>query len=256
MPATKRLPRIGITSRFVAGDGVGAGSSSVDRLATVDANNQLIARYDGLILGLPMLRELDGAKRAAHIAAYVDQLDGLLLQGGTDIAPQRYGQTPLRPAWAGDPIRDRLEFDVLEAFLRADKPVLGVCRGFQVLQVMFGGALLQDIPTQHAGAIAHDSPAGYCACTHAVELMPAGPMAQWYGRSSARVNSAHHQGVLAAAGGLQVDARAPDGIIEALYAPAARFVYAVQWHPEFHHLDAALLDPSPMLRAFIAACAC
>jgi putative glutamine amidotransferase len=251
--ANTRWPRIGITPRFLAGDGIGAGSSSVDRLATVDANNQLLTRFGALSLGFPMLRELSGPARKNAIAQLCDSVDGLLLQGGTDIEPRRYGQSPLNPAWSGDAVRDRLEFDLVEAFLAADKPILGVCRGFQLLQVVFGGSLLQDIPTQHQRAIAHDSPLGYCHASHAVQLQPGGFMQRSYGVDALHVNSAHHQGVLNLASGLAPEAFCADGIIEAFRAPSHRFVLAVQWHPEFHHLDAKLADPTPLLQAFLQA---
>ncbi len=260
------MKKIGITPRFIAGDGLSAGSSAVDRMAVVDANNQLVTRFGGLALTLPMLRELDGVRRRDAFKSIIECLDGLLLQGGTDVEPHRYGECPIKPEWAGDALRDRLEFDLIEAFLAADKPILGVCRGFQVLNVAFGGSLYQDIPTQHqhntfaASAekqphVQHDTSASYCGATHAITLSPNGVLAALYGTTSGRVNSAHHQGVRALAGGLSHEAQAPDGICEGLSALNYRFVVAVQWHPEFHHLDASLLPAEPLMRAFFAACA-
>jgi putative glutamine amidotransferase len=254
------MKTIGITPRFIAGDQISAGSSAVDRMAVVDANNQLVTRFGALPLTLPMLRELDGASRAEALGTIVRTLDGLLLQGGTDVEPHRYGEAPLRPEWAGDAIRDRLEFDLVEAFLKADKPILGVCRGFQVLNVAFGGTLYQDIPTQHAldagcACVSHDSNASYCGATHEITLTPGGELARLYGCTQGLVNSAHHQGVKALGAGLRLAASAPDGVCEGLHAPSYRFVLAVQWHPEFHHLDAKLLPPAPLMHAFLAAMA-
>ncbi len=246
--------KIGITPRFVPGDGKSAGSTAVDRMAVVDANNQLCTRFGALPLTLPMLRELDGSRRSDTIKAIVDHLDGLLLQGGTDIEPHRYGETPIKPEWAGDPIRDRLEFDLLAAFLQADKPVLGVCRGFQLINVAFGGSMYQDIPSQHESALAHDTNLSYCGATHAVSLVDGGLLQLLYQRDQGLVNSAHHQGVKRVGANLQALAFAPDGICEALVSKQHRFVVAVQWHPEFHHLDEQLLPAAPLMEAFLGAC--
>ena len=82
-----------------------------------------------------------------ELAHYAEALDGLVLQGGNDLAPESYGETPLKPEWAGDRVRDRYEIALFEAFVRQGKPVFGICRGFQPLNVMHGGTLLQDIPT-------------------------------------------------------------------------------------------------------------
>ena len=79
---------------------------------------------------------------------YAHTLDGLVLQGGNDVAPETYGETPLHPDWAGDRVRDRYEIELIDAFVRAGKPVFGICRGLQLLNVVFGGTLLQDIATQ------------------------------------------------------------------------------------------------------------
>jgi putative glutamine amidotransferase len=246
--------KIGITPRFIAGDGHSAGSSAVDRLAVVDANNQLVTRFGALPLSLPMMRELDGQNRRDALQTIVDCLDGLLLQGGTDIEPSRYGETPLRPEWAGDALRDRLEFDLIDSFLKANKPILGVCRGFQVLNVAFGGSLYQDIRSQAANqSVQHDSALSYCGATHAVHL--SGYLAKLYGQEQGLVNSAHHQGVKRLAAGLELSATAPDGMVEAFHAPEQKFVAAVQWHPEFHHLDRSLLPAWPLMEAFLAACA-
>ena len=86
---------------------------------------------------------------------YADTLDGLVLQGGNDVAPETYGETPLHPDWAGDRVRDRYEIELIDAFVRAGKPVFGICRGLQLLNVMFGGTLLQDIATQRPASRAH-----------------------------------------------------------------------------------------------------
>lgn len=252
MSATQLIFKcVGISPRLVSGDGHSGGSSAVDRLATVDANNQLLLRYGALPLSLPLLQHSEGATRRAALQTIVERCDGLLLQGGTDIEPKRYGETPLQPAWAGDALRDRFEFDLLELFLRADKPVLGICRGFQVLNVVFGGSLYQDIPSQHRDtSVQHDGPR-YCGASHAVALH--GPLREWYGVERGRVNSAHHQGIKQLGSGLHPQAFADDGICEAFVSSQHRFVHAVQWHPEFHDRDRELLSEAPLMQAFMAA---
>jgi len=249
----KRFPIIGLSPRFVPGDGLGAGSGSVDRLATVDANNQLVTRYGGLPIALPLLQGLEGNARISAMEALADRIDGLLLQGGTDIEPSRYRQSLLSPAWPGDAIRDHFEFDFLKVCLARKLPILGICRGFQVLQVAFGGALLQDIPTQKPSPIAHDCSTGYCHATHAVNLVEGGLLFEWHQQARVIVNSAHHQGVSELAPGLQLEAIADDGVIEAFSVPGFPFVVAVQWHPEFHPVDGELADAAAVMRAFLDA---
>lgn len=251
------MRKIGITPRFIPGDNLSPDSRGVDRMAVVDANNQLITRFGGLPLTLPMLRELDGERRRDAFKLIVETLDGLMLQGGTDVQPHRYGELPIKPEWGGDPLRDRLEFELVEYFLKADKPILGVCRGFQVLNVAFGGKLCQDIPSLHQNAVAIEHYAGtnYFGAEHDISLNPGGELAKMYGQTSGRVNSAHHQGVIQLATSLTEEARAPDGICEGFRAQKYRFVVAVQWHPEFHHLADGLLPAEPLMRAFFDACA-
>ena len=247
--------RIGITPRFVAGNSFAEGSASVDRLAVVEANNQMITAHGALPLTVPLLRETEGVARAAFIQGIAENLDGLMLQGGTDVEPGRYGEHALRPEWCGDALRDRLEFDLVAAFLALDKPVLGVCRGFQLLNVAMGGSLHQDLPLQYPSAVAHNDELTYCGATHAIELTEHGVLSQLYGTRSGMVNSAHHQGIKALAGGLRAEAFAPDGLCEGFSAPNYRFVVAVQWHPEFHHSDPSLLRATPLIQAFLHACA-
>ncbi len=251
------MEKIGITPRFIPGDHISPDSRGVDRVAVVDANNQMVSRFGGLPLTLPMLRELDGERRRDAFKAMVETLDGLLLQGGTDVEPHRYGERPIKPEWAGDPLRDRLEFDLIDYFLKADKPILGICRGFQVLNVAFGGKLCQDLPSlyQSPMTLEHYEGTTYFGATHEILLNEGGALATMYGVTTGRVNSAHHQGVIQLASSLSEEARAPDGICEGFRAQQHRFVLAVQWHPEFHHLATGLLPAEPLMRAFLDACA-
>lgn len=247
--------RIGITPRFVAGIALAEGSASVDRLAVVEANNQLITNHGALPLTVPLLRELSGAPRSACIQAIAEDLDGLMLQGGTDVEPGRYGEQPLRPEWSGDALRDALEFELVAAFLALNKPVLGICRGFQLLNVAMGGSLYQDLDLQFPSNVKHNDEHTYCGATHDIEIAERGLLGRLYAARTAQVNSAHHQGIKRLGAGLKAEAIAPDGLIEGFSSADFRFLVAVQWHPEFHHTDPALLNATPLIQSFLDACA-
>jgi putative glutamine amidotransferase len=188
---------------------------------------------------------------------YAEALDGLVLQGGNDVAPESYGEQPLDPDWASDAVRDRYEIELIDAFVRAGKPVFGICRGLQLLNVMFGGTLWQDIPTQRPGAHAHRVPGKYEKHFHEIEIEPGSRLADLYpGVRRAVTNSIHHQGIKALAPGFVVEARCPDdGMIEAIRRQGPGFVAAVQWHPEFHEPGSPdNFDDGALLRDFLQAC--
>jgi len=196
--------------------------------------------------------------RAVVAADYADDLDGLLLHGGADVCPRSYGEEPLKPEWEGDEIRDRYEIELVEAFHAAGKPILGICRGAQILNVAFGGTLYQDILTQHDTERVHRSQALYDHNLHDIDVVEGSGLAQLYPTlESAKVNSVHHQAVKALGGGLRVEARSSDdGIVEAIRLddPQGRYAFAVQWHPEFFKGvdDGSMLDNGPILREFLA----
>jgi putative glutamine amidotransferase len=191
----------------------------------------------------------------ATLDDYAQWLGGLVLGGGADVWPGSYGETPLEERWGGDRVRDEYELALLQAFARAGKPVLGVCRGLQLLNVAHGGTLYQDIATQRPEALRHRDAGLYDRNLHDIEFVPGSRLATLYpGVTTARVNSVHHQAIKDLAPGLVVEARCPrDGLIEAVRQPGGRFVAAVQWHPEFHRADLGTLDDSPILRDFLDA---
>ena len=189
-------------------------------------------------------------------------VDALVLQGGTDVAPESYGENPLRPEWAGDRVRDRYETELVRAAMSLDRPVLGICRGLQMLNVIFGGSLIQDIGTQCPGFLTHREFERYDQLQHDVSLEPDSWLARMYpGRARGRVNTVHHQAIKVLGQGLHVEARSvPDGLIEAVrYQPAAAegsapWIYAVQWHPEFQDpVDQSLLPTAPLRERFLEA---
>ena len=186
---------------------------------------------------------------------YVHALDGLVLQGGADVSPSSYGQQPLRPEWSGDRVRDRYEIELIEGFLAQGKPILGICRGAQLINVAFGGTLLQDILTQRPNAHRHVDADLYDQHQHEVRFEPGSRLAAIYsGLEGGRVNSIHHQAVDRLGSDLLLEARSvEDGVVEAIRARGSAFVAGVQWHPEFHAATPGLLSGEPLLDAFLAA---
>lgn len=209
--------------------------------------------------GVPLL--VPPASEPLLCAAY-RRLDGLLLAGGGDVAPERYGAANSGKVKFVNAERDALELTLTRWALADGLPILAICRGIQLLNVAAGGSLLQDIPSDVAGALAHqdDEPAPHRA--HAMEVTAGSRLATIYadGHDGSAplvigVNSRHHQAIDRLAEGFRVTARAADGIIEAIEpADAAdRFVLGVQWHPE----DLAPHDAATraLFAAYCAACA-
>ena len=188
---------------------------------------------------------------------YARWLDGLVLHGGADVSPLSYGEVPLQEKWAGDRVRDEYEIALVAAFERAGKPVFGVCRGLQLLNVAYGGTLYQDIATQLPQALPHRDATVYDRNFHTVEIVEGTRLAQLYpGTKSARVNSIHHQAIKDLAPGFAVEAVSnEDGLIEAIRRPDAGrpYIAAVQWHPEFHVPGSDTFDDAALLEDFLAA---
>jgi putative glutamine amidotransferase len=188
------------------------------------------------------------------LAHYAEALDGLVLQGGNDLAPESYGELPMKPEWAGDRVRDRYEMELVQAFIEAGKPVFGICRGFQLLNVMHGGTLLQDIPAQRPDSHEHRDAPMYERHFHDIEIVEGSRLGALYpGLRRAKVNSIHHQGIKDLAPGFDIEARCPeDGLIEAIRRRGPGYLAAVQWHPEFHDVGHGTFDDSALLAEFLA----
>ena len=171
------------------------------------------------------------------------------------MSPLTYGEEPLLPAWAGDRLRDVYEIELVHEFVEAGKPLLGICRGAQVINVAFGGTLYQDIASQLPEAPPHLTDE-YEKHTHAVRFEPGSALARLYpGLGGARVTSIHHQSIKDLGRGLRVEAWSePDGGVEAIRGTGAGYIFAVQWHPEFHVPGARdMLDCAPILEEFLDA---
>lgn len=191
----------------------------------------------------------------ATVDAYAAELDGLVLMGGSDVCPASYGESALRPEWNGDPVRDAYEIALLRAFVRLRKPVLGVCRGLQVINVAQGGTLYQDIATQRPDALDHRHWAIYEQNCHATSFVPDTALARLYpARSQFKTNSIHHQAVKGLGRDLVVEAWSePDRIVEAVRWTGRSYLFGVQWHPEFHDPEnATFLDDTPLLDDFLS----
>jgi gamma-glutamyl-gamma-aminobutyrate hydrolase PuuD len=190
-----------------------------------------------------------------RVADYARVLDGLVLQGGADVSPSSYGEAPLQPEWAGDRVRDVYEIELVHEFIEAEKPVLGICRGAQLINVAMGGSLYQDVATQLPESEDHVTD-DYEKHLHEIRFAPGSGLARLYrGVERPRVTSIHHQSIKSLGRGLKAEAFSePDGVIEAVRGAGPGYVFAVQWHPEFHHAgNRDALDCAPILEEFLAA---
>lgn len=211
-------PLIGLTSS----PSLDAGQASAQA-----AYAQAIAAAGGLPVFLP-----HGLTKSA-LRDLFERLGGLLFPGGGDLDPSTYSVTTPAPLTGVDPERDRTELTLARWALQDGKPVLGICRGQQVLNVAAGGTLIPDIPSLRPDTLPHSDPnRAPEALAHSVTVEPDSYLAKVGTPPSLEVNSSHHQAVDRVASGWVVSAVAPDGIIEAIEAPGHPFALAVQWHPE------------------------
>lgn len=200
--------------------------------------------------GLPVALPLTGS--TAALAALCRRLDGVLLTGGPDPLPALYGEETLPCCGAICPQRDEMELALTREALRQGLPLLGICRGIQVLNVALGGTLYQDVAAQTGTAVNHQMEKPYSRAAHGVAVAPGSPLFRLLGQGRLAVNSCHHQAVRRLAPQLAAMAQAEDGLAEAVWMPGRPFVWAVQWHPERLGADAG----SPKIfAAFAAACA-
>lgn len=189
---------------------------------------------------------------AADAAAALEGVDGLVLPGGPDVDPARYGQPLHASASLAGNERDAFEIALAAHAVERDLPLLAICRGMQVLNVEAGGSLIQDVPSEVPHACRHDVPEPRDAIAHAVTVAADSRLAAILGTAGdVSVNSRHHQAVRRIAPGFRMSAQAPDGVVEAIERDDRRYCIGVQWHPEnfwpsgrFAELFRALVEAS------------
>ncbi|BFL48520.1 gamma-glutamyl-gamma-aminobutyrate hydrolase family protein [Lactonifactor longoviformis] len=162
--------------------------------------------------------------------------DGFLFTGGQDISPDLYGEAPLPSCKECCRPRDEMEKSLFRLLYEQNKPVLGICRGIQAINAFLGGTLYQDLPMQAASSVEHHQSPPYDKPVHKVEIIEDTPLFKLLNQKEISVNSYHHQAVKSLSPNLKMMACSPDGITEAVYAPKKKYVWAVQWHPEFSYL--------------------
>jgi gamma-glutamyl-gamma-aminobutyrate hydrolase PuuD len=253
---TQRTLRIGVSARIFHPEPGAVGLRGKTLQYLEESIAHWVMSRDVIVFMIPTVGH-QGMLHPSNIRLrdYAKHLDGLLLQGGADVSPQTYAEVSPRPEWPGDRVRDMYELELLHEFVESGKPVLGVCRGCQLINVAFGGSLYQDIATDVPTAGVHVSE-HYDQHRHAIHFPDGSTLASMFpGRREAIVNSIHHQAVKTLGRDLNIEAvSASDGLIEAVRYRRAPFVVGVQWHPEFHRAGGAeLLDCTPLLDTFLRA---
>ncbi len=249
----QRTLKIGVSARIFHPESGSKGLRSKTLQYLEESIAQWVMSRDVLVFMIPTVNT-NGLVHPSNIRLrdYAKHLDGLVLQGGADVSPQSYAQAATRPEWSGDRVRDMYELELLHEFIEAGKPVLGICRGCQLINVAFGGTLYQDIATDVPTAIPHVNDQ-YDSNTHALHFPQGSSLASMVKTENALVNSIHHQAVRELGRDLSVEAvSGPDQIVEAIRYRKAPFVMGLQWHPEFHRAGGSeLLDCTPILDSFL-----
>lgn len=252
----RRTLRIGISARIFHPEPGGVGLRSKNLQYLEESIAQWVMSRDVLVFMIPTVNT-GGLLHPSNITLrhYARHLDALVLQGGADVSPQSYSELATRPEWGGDRARDVYELELLHEFVDAGKPVLGICRGCQLINVAFGGTLYQDIAAEAPAASAHVNEQ-YDKLHHAISFTKGSSLAALFPKQGeALVNSIHHQAVKDLGRDITVEARSHgDNIIEAIRYQRANFVMGLQWHPEFHSAGSLeLLDCTPILDTFLRA---
>ncbi|BEV17752.1 gamma-glutamyl-gamma-aminobutyrate hydrolase family protein [Herbaspirillum sp. DW155] len=251
----QRTLKIGVSARIFHPESGAKGLRSKTLQYLEESIAQWVMSRDVLVFMIPTVNT-NGLVHPSNIRLrdYAKHLDGLVLQGGADVSPQSYAQAATRPEWSGDRVRDMYELELLHEFIEAGKPVLGICRGCQLINVAFGGTLYQDIASDVPTAIAHVNDQ-YDSNYHTLHFPQGSSLAGMVKTEHALVNSIHHQAVHQLGRDLSVEAvSGPDQIVEAIRYRKAPFVMGLQWHPEFHRAGGPeLLDCTPILDSFLRA---
>jgi len=219
------------------------GYSAMPWYALRENYSRAVARAGGLPILLP--------HEAEQAADYLDRLDGVIVTGGAfDVDPALFGDKTRHPTVKTKDRRTAFELALTRGALDRDMPLLGICGGEQLLNIVLGGTLIQHVPDEVPGALPHEQPNPRTEPGHVVKVTPGTLLHRICGAAEIAVNSTHHQAVKAVGDGVAVNARAPDGVIEGIEVAERRFCLGVQWHPEYSigAGDDRIFD------AFIAAC--
>ena len=219
-------------------------------LPRVQLNAQYVEAVEGAG-GTAIL--LTPAQGKASIRRILGVCHGLLLTGGEDVEPARYGEAPIPELAEVNPARDEMEIAAVREALRREMPVLAICRGIQLLNVALGGTLYQDIPAQLGGDLLHEQQAPVNERWHAGRVEPGSGLARIFGTTRLTINSFHHQAIRDLAPGLVATVWAEDGVIEGAEGRGRPWMYGVQWHPERGEAHGPAGDPlDPDRRLFAA----
>lgn len=234
---SKKIPIIGITALWDKPT-----NSTVMRPSYINA-----LEYAG---AMPVIIPL--TESTSVLDHYLDICDGILLSGGQDVQPELYGETPQPHCGEVAPCRDKLDRYAFESALDQDKPILGICRGCQAMNVFAGGSLYQDLTIDFGTEENHRMVEPFNRTVHQMIPQSGTVLAELLGEEIFEVNSIHHQGIKRLAEPFDIMAVSPDGIIEAIYMPKRRFVWGVQWHPELLYQNHA--KHAAIFSGFVKAC--
>lgn len=202
-----------------------------------------IRQAGGIPVILPFTSENDELEQLAKMC------DGFLFTGGHDVSPELYSEKSVNDSVICCKDRDEMESWYLKYAISSDKPLLGICRGIQFINAALGGTLYQDLPTQHSSEIDHHQKPPYDISVHTVSIVKDSPLGKLLDTEQLSVNSYHHQAVKDLSPRLKAMAISTDGLIEAVFMPEHRFLWAVQWHPEFSYLTD--INSRKIFKAFI-----
>lgn len=215
IPGIKRFPLIGISTDI-----------SPKRTAVNTAYVQSVILSGGIPYMIPVTDNVEILRQI------VSRLDGIVFTGGEDIQPMYYGDLPYEKLEEVSPARDTFDLMVLKMAADRNIPILGICRGLQLMNVAFGGTLYQDLPTQHPSSVNHRQKESGTTPTHPISIIKESKLAEITGQEVLQVNTFHHQAIRELAPGFKITAWAPDSIAEAIEAYPIRQMIGVQFHPE------------------------
>lgn len=239
MPPRRTLPVIGVTLDYETSGGY----SKLPWYALRENYLEALSAQGALPIALP--------HEAALAEDYCDRIDGLVITGGAfDVSPELYGSSSVHETVTTKAKRTAFEFAITRIAVERNIPILGICGGEQLLNVVLGGTLIQHIPDSVPDALAHEQPGPRHEPGHWITITPGTLLHRIAGRERIEVNSAHHQAVATAAPGMAINAVAEDGVIEGIELPSHPFCLGVQWHPEYHVTAA----DTQIFAAFAAAC--